>query len=290
MNADYFFGKPVAETEVKLKIYRRYDYGYWWWYPGPGELIEERRGRTDAEGRWTTTLATNSSLQENSIYTLEAEVTDAAGQPVEGKATLRAYWNTFSLDLYTDKYGYEVDESIDVHVETRTHDDKPAAGKRVTVGVWSGYYGDTARLIAQKEVVTDAQGQATAVFSDLPQGWYRLVANSRDDRGRKVEQTTYLWIFDPQGGSWWYTNSNKLSVSTDKTSYQPGDVAQLLIESRVKGTALLTIERNDVYEETDRHPGRAGNDGRHPHHRRLQAQRLRQSARVLHRFLSERIQ
>ena len=128
------------------------------------------------------------------------------------------------------------------------HDDAAVAGQAVTVSVWGGDYRNQ-DLYEEQQVVTDADGAALATFAGLPQGWYRIVASSTDERGRKVEQTRYLWVFDRTGGSWWYSSEDEIAISTDKDSYQPGDVAQLLIESQVTGVALLTVERSGVLQE-----------------------------------------
>jgi uncharacterized protein YfaS (alpha-2-macroglobulin family) len=57
-----------------------------------------------------------------------------------------------------------------------------------------------------------------------------------------VTARNWFWVYYP-GGGWHGDIDNQLSVSTDKASYAPGDVAQLLVRSPVSGTALLSLER-----------------------------------------------
>lgn len=246
VEADYFFGQPVAGADVVLKIFRRSGYGYWWG-PNYGEQIAELRGTTDSDGRWTTTLTTD-DLRQAAVYTFVATVTDASQQPVEGQHVLSVYWTTFELTLTTGKYGYQSGEPVVAQITAQRHDGTPEAGESVMVTVERGYYDDS-DIVAQQQVTTDAQGQAQATFTDLELGWYRITAAATDDRGRPAESTRHIWVFDPSGAGWWYSSDNELSIETDRDSYAPGDTAQLLIESRVTGVALLTVERGAVYEE-----------------------------------------
>ena len=96
----------------------RCTHNYWWWGdPYPGQPIDELQGVTDAEGRWTVSVPTSSDQESDGRYRFLAEVTDAAGQPISGEHSLPLYWNTFKLDLRTDKYGFEVDEPVEIQVK-----------------------------------------------------------------------------------------------------------------------------------------------------------------------------
>ena len=240
--ADYFFGQPVAGAEVVLRVFRRGD--RYWWY---GEQqVAELRGTTDADGRWTTVFTTDGALGHDAIYTFVATVTDASRQPVEGRQAISVCWNSFRLTLRTDKYGYQPGEPVMVRIGAQRHDGTPVADQPVTVTLWRNY--PEPQVVAQEDVTTDAQGRAEITFADLPQGWYRLSAEAVDDRDRKVQAWRYLWIYT-RSGVWWYASEDELRVSADREAYAPGDTAQLLIESRVTGVALLTVERGSVYEE-----------------------------------------
>ena len=64
-----------------------------------------------------------------------------------------------------------------------------------------------------------------------------------------MKALNYLWVFDPNASSWYYFNDNELSILADKESYAPGDTAELLIQSKINGLALLTLERDGIYRE-----------------------------------------
>lgn len=246
VSADYYFGQPVAGAEVVLEIYRRSSYWYWW-EPGGGEQVAELRGTTGSDGTWATDFTTPADLGRDATYSFVASVTDASRQSVEGQTAVPVYWNTFQLSLSTDRYGYEPDEPVVARIAVQAHDGAPVAGQTVTVAVEGGYYNDP-EVVAEQEVTTDDQGQAEATFTDLDRGWYRIRAGTVDERGRRAEAQRYVWIYD-RAGSWWYSSDDDLAIDTDRDSYAPGDSAQLLIESRVTGVALLTLKRGTVHEE-----------------------------------------
>jgi hypothetical protein len=258
VEADYFFGQPVANATVKLQIYRQpyYWYDYWWWHghinPNPNQgLLTELTGVTDQEGRWQTTFTPEAIEQYNAIYTFKATVTDARNQPIENEKSITLYWNTLKLEVSTDRYGYEHDEPVTVFVAARGHDEQPVANQSIKVRiVRDDWQSNTATdVVPPQTVTTDGQGKAQATFTSIPQGWYRIIGSSTDGRGRHVESYSYLWVFDTSSDSWWYWNNDDLSVTTDKERYAPGDTATLLIQSRITGVALVTLERAGIHRE-----------------------------------------
>ena len=259
VQADYFFGQPVANADVTLKIYRNtYRDNYYWWewgyydyYPSSyQEPVDELSGKTDANGQFNIPYMPISEAEYNTTYTFIATVTDALEQPIANSLSLPVYWNSSGLQMQTAKYGYRSTDSIVVDLAARGHDDVPVVNQQITVKVEQNYYNQDNQTIAQKQAVTDANGKAQVTFTNVPQGWYRMVATATDDRGRTVTTYRYLWIYDPADGIWWYYSNDELSISVDKESYAPGDTAQLLIQSRITDTvALVTLERDSVLQE-----------------------------------------
>ena len=257
--ANYYFGQPVGQAQVKLDIYRepryRYNYG-WWWYESSygyynGGLVTTLTGVTDADGNWSTSYTPEINEKYDYVYSLRASVTDARNQPVTGESTVTLYWNSFELAVNTDQYGYRTDEPVTVNVAARDHAGAPQANQALTVRIVRHEWSDNSNVdaVPAQQVTTDSAGRAAATFSNIPQGWYLLLTSGTDARGRTIESYNYLWVYDAQAQSWWFTNNNELFVTADKASYAPGDTAKLLIQSRVNGMALLTLERAGVQYE-----------------------------------------
>lgn len=256
--ADYYFGQPVANAQVQLRIYRYTlpRYGWYWWSEGGhspyyNQLVETRTGVTGPDGRWTMNYAPEATDQYDAVYTFEAEVTDARNLPVTGLKSLNVYWNSFALSVSPLKWGYSTEEIVQMDVTGRNHDGASAGNKSVTVRIVRDYWDQTPEsdAVPPQTLATDGSGKARFNFTHVPQGWYRVEARATDARGRTVLAINYLWVFDPDANDWYYFNENELSILADKESYLPGETAQLLIQSKVNGVALLTLERDGVYHE-----------------------------------------
>jgi len=263
VDANYFFGQPVTEAKVILRVYRRPIYRHWWWweddgyfpYWAPNGQVDTFSGTTDSQGRWTIDFEPplyGDGEQNAALYSFEAEVTDLQEKPIQGQTSVRAYWNSLDLEVSAGKYGYRTDEPITLEWTAQDRDGIAVANQVLDVQLEQDYYDrdDENESIQTHQVTTDAQGKASLVLDTAPQGWYRILATTTDDKGRTVEARRYLWVYDPAGRNWWYTNNDQISIMLDKESYSVGDTAQLLIQSRIeKGVALLTLERDGVYQE-----------------------------------------
>jgi len=260
VQADYFFGQPVADAAVTVTVYEQFSYPYYdgwepyyqdiYYPPTESTPVDTFTGRTDATGRWRTTYTPAGDADYDTTYTFVASVTDAQERPVENSLSLPVYWNTFQLNARTDRYGYEAGQPVTVDLTAVDHSGDPVDGQAIDVAIRREYSDEPGQNIAQQQATTAADGTAQLTFTDIPQGWYHLVATSSDARGRKVTRSLYLWIYDPADEVWWYTSDETLSISPDRDSYAPGDTAQLLIQSRITDTlALVTLERDEVLEE-----------------------------------------
>ncbi|MEZ4582830.1 MAG: alpha-2-macroglobulin family protein [Caldilineaceae bacterium] len=59
---------------------------------------------------------------------------------------------------------------------------------------------------------------------------------------------SYLWIYGA-GEDWWWSSDNSITLALDRDTYAPGETATVLIQSRVAGTGLLTVQRDTVISE-----------------------------------------
>lgn len=256
--AAYYFGQPVANATVKLKIsrYTLPRYGWYWWSDGlPSPYmttpVAELTGVTSADGKWTTAYSPEATDQFDAVYTFDAEVTDARNLAVAGSQQVQVHWNDYAMRVTPAKWGYATNEAVLLDIATRNHDNSAAGGKAVMVRIIRDYWDQTPEsdAVPPQSGTTDGQGNLQLTFTNVPQGWYRIEATSTDAHGRNVLAMNYLWVFNPSANDWYYFNDKELSILADKESYAPGDTAQLLIQSKLTGLALLTLERDGVYRE-----------------------------------------
>jgi len=235
VDANYFFGQPVANAAVTLKVYQEsyYFYDYRGWAPslniaediliGPpfpfpgGEILDGFEGTTDNEGRWTLNYSPTTTDRYNQRYRFVAEVTDARELPVESEHSVQVFWNTFTLSMNTAKYGYEIGEEVAIVLQANDHDNQPVPDQAVDIVIERTY--PEQETIDKQQINTDSEGNAEAIFAGLPQGWYRIRAISQDEQGRDIDISRYLWIYDSTSNHWWYTSEKEISISTDKDDY-----------------------------------------------------------------------
>lgn len=115
IEAEYYFGGPVAAANVQVFVYQRPytprwspprefewlheggdgrrggdEWGGWGGWRGPGQLVKQEVLTTDAEGRAVVRFETPRGVAQDYEYTLEARVTDASRREVAGSGSVRA--------------------------------------------------------------------------------------------------------------------------------------------------------------------------------------------------------
>ena len=243
VDANYFFGQPVVNADVQVKVYRSYNYRYDWWrnyysdggrYPSYGnrQLIESFSGTTDANGVWSQQVTADLDYPFGATYSVVATVADEQERPIQGRANVKVHWATFKLRSTVDKYGYDNGEPILVNLQARGHDNQPIISQTVQVKVEQRKYRNYEEVghgkdrhyryetyydtITTESVTTDSNGNAQTSFSGLGQGWYRITSTTTDDRGREVEARTYAWVYDRSARRWYYYNDRELSLTLDQ--------------------------------------------------------------------------
>lgn len=97
---------------------------------------------------------------------------------------------------------------------------------------------------------TDAKGEFHCEASKLPSGSVTLQAKAADSEGRATLASIGLSIYDEGDFSWWTpSDSDRIDLLPEKTSYQPGDTAKFVLRSPFPvSTVLVTVEREGVLE------------------------------------------
>lgn len=85
-------------------------------------------------------------------------------------------------------------------------------------------------------------------------GWYTLTITGKDSRGCKVLCKSEFYVTG-SGSSWFdQWNSYSLKLTPDKSQYNPGETAHILLESPLpSGDYLITVEREGIFTEEVRH-------------------------------------
>lgn len=267
IDARYYFGEPVANAAVEWVVYssRYYHYfrdagdsdefeldqeeGYEGYY---GE--EKTKGTTtlNADGKATVRipLPLNANRNDERIR-VQAKVRDSANREIQGSTSFVSTYGAFHIDLRKSKWLYKPGEDVEFTVTTRRYEGAPVATP-VRVAVerreWKEGKSVTTFLRAV-ELRTGADGKATGTIPVRESGSLLLVARATDANGRQIEDQNYLWVTGGEGG-WNWSESRNIEIIPDKSRYQAGDTAQILVVAGAPGTpVLITVEAGKIYEQ-----------------------------------------
>lgn len=272
IEAKYFFGAPVANAEVKYYVTRSRSYSYWWRYEddsadygiepedidegdddyyGGGDLVEEKEGKLDSQGKLVVEVDAKAPEKETAEYDyqyrIEAQVTDSSRRVIDGSGSFVATRGRLTADAFSTRWVYNVGQTAFIQVRASDYQGKPVSTK-VTLQFndrrWEkvmkkfsdgeGEYEtweprDT--ILSSADVTTDERGMATYEYKTEKAGtiYVRTVVY---DKGKAIPSFgDYIYVSD--GNDNWadgYLNRNygAISMIPDKKSYVVGDTAHVL--------------------------------------------------------------
>jgi uncharacterized protein YfaS (alpha-2-macroglobulin family) len=277
VSANYYFGAPVTGAKINYTVYSR-PYSPWvteedafyanfggvddfaWGY---SNVVMQGEATTDDAGHVTLNIPTEihpdpQGESSDQRYIVELEGVDASRQVVKGKGGFLVTRGAFTLEASPDRYVYQPSAKGNVTVRAQDYDGKPIETDVQVELLRIEYIEREVNDITQFETKThpagswsartDAQGRATLGF-EIPKegGEYRLRAKSRDQGGREITESAWLWVADEDwaGSSQTY---GMVQLTFDKKRYAPGDVAKVLVQlPNAEVSPLITIEGQRIY-------------------------------------------
>ena len=283
VDSRYFFGGAVSGANVEWSVVaepyyfnytgrERYDFIDFDYDSGPSEFyggfygqIASGSGTTDAQGRLMIEVpAELEDETQSQLFTLEAVVTDESGQAVAGRSPVIVHKGLVYVGGRPEDYVGVAGEETTINIITVDWDSEPVPNQTVEVEVverrWSSVQeeDENGRTIWTWEVeeipvttgsvTTNEDGEATFTFTPPNGGIFKTTLTTRDSAGNEVVASTTMWVSSEEYVSWRQQNSNRIDLIADKTDYEVGDTAEILITSPFQGTvdALVTVERGDV--------------------------------------------
>ena len=212
------------------------------------------------------------------IYHIETSVTDLSNQRIEAQSNIFVNPARFYIGLAKAKNLRGFAKSGDkleipyllVNTDGSVMKDKEVntlvseIEYKLTHEVWTMVHeqsvDDTIYTRYERSEVEDASGtikaQVNGIVNLKPEvaGWYTLTLTGKDTHGDKVVSKSEFYVTG-SGSSWFdQYNSNSLKLTPDKTQYNPGETAHVLLESPLPaGDYLITVEREGIFTEEFRH-------------------------------------
>ena len=229
---------------------------------GQGEVFTDASGR--ANFKVTAVVETSVNSQE---LNLEANLTDLSGNLVSSQATVIAHRAAIYPGIRSKQYVGKAGEDQPLEVVVLDWNGNPVTGQQVSVAIserqWLSAQKQDAQGVLRWEtsvknipvttlsLVTDEKGLASFNFKPAKGGTYRAVATVFDHNGHDNISATYLWVAGSDYISWRQSNDRTFQLITDRTAYNPGDQADVLIASPFQGEAyaLVTVERGKVRQQ-----------------------------------------
>ena len=227
-------------------------------------------GETDAAGRLVIPLPAD-LLEEIEVGSrnvrVEANVGGLGEFPVSGRTTVIFHAAEAYVGLRPDNFIVNAGDEATVDLLTVDWDGAPLAEQSVEVAFYRRDW-QSERVeefgtritrwipqdteIGRETLTTDGNGQATVTFTPDEGGSYVVVATVTDGGGREQFSSTGIWSVDAQFAGWRSDpNQRTMDLTLDKSEYQPGDTAQILVQSPFAQPvqAWLVVERGNIIDQ-----------------------------------------
>jgi len=271
--ASYYFGAPVANARVEYRVYRQRigflgaaqsgadggggygeygeysdygDYGYYGEYYE--DFVTSGEACTDAQGRAVVSFEAPRADGRNYRYIMAVDVIDATNKQASGSGSALVAMGLFDMRVSTSAYLVGPGDRFQVRVKTAGLDGS-AVARRLELVMMKRTYdkkGYTDTPVATRAVETSASGEATVELLAAEAGDYVLAAKAVDERGNSIVAEAHIWVSGTAGrlSAIWRSD---VALICDKSSYQAGEVAKVLITAPADvSSVLLTVEDSDV--------------------------------------------
>ncbi|RME48924.1 MAG: hypothetical protein D6791_02125, partial [Chloroflexi bacterium] len=236
VSARYFFGAPAAGAQIRWTLYAN-DYDFPFpdesfrdlatqpLYQGYGREIARGEGLADDSGTFVISQPADISSEDRSqVFTLEAEVTDPAAQPISGVASVLVHRGEFYVGVRPENYVAEAGTATRFKVRTVDVAGTPVAGEltyTIEQVTWkqreteAGFLEwDEVRMpVAQGSLATDAAGDGVIEFTPEAGGSYQVRVRGTDTRGNRVLGFGSLWVSEPgRFVAWRFGNNDRIGL------------------------------------------------------------------------------
>ncbi|MDR3667974.1 MAG: MG2 domain-containing protein, partial [Ignavibacteriaceae bacterium] len=268
VKADYYFGSPVNNGTVVLKIYKKYYWRPWWYWSDYSwfyrsfdkvspfnwrelTFVKQMDGVLNNKGEYDFSYNVNEEYNADYVYVISAEVTDASRMAVTGSSNVFITRGSFSIFSTPDKYFTETGKPVVLKINATDFEDKPVETDfKLVINYLYPANGQMKKPEFEKDSLTgrtDKSGKAIISYypKELKSGYYNYVVTAKDEKGRMISTQSSFYY----GQNNYYTyNGEGVEIVTDKDSYEKGDSLTAYIFLPSPGTELLlTYESNDIF-------------------------------------------
>ncbi|HBY08590.1 MAG TPA: hypothetical protein DEH22_12705 [Chloroflexi bacterium] len=274
VSARYFFDAPAGDVPLTWNVVAAPEYfslpGYavgvddygsmmpfWLLGLNPyGDQISSGTGRTGPDGLLTIEIPTTPA-ESAKRYIIEVTLNDESGFPVSSRAEVVVHPADFYAGVKPDSWVGRAGEELSFEIKTVDWEQNPAGnrdlvavfqkvtwvrGEKLNVYGYPDYVAEYAP-ISSTNFRTGNDGLARVAFTPPDPGSYQISISG----GGALTQLT-VWVGGPGDIIWPTLPNQKITLTPDQESYQPGDTARVFIPNPLGENvqALVTIERGEV--------------------------------------------
>ncbi len=280
--ARYLFGGPMSNARAKWSVHRSetafapeagkgftFSHETWWWddeRPRPASgFFASGEGLLDAKGALRVEAgAVEAPGEKTYTYTLEAEVEDVNRQTVAGRAAITVHPSAYYVGLRPPTGFMQAGHEYAMDALVLDVAGRRVKGRKVSVGIWQRTWKSVKKKDAGGGFVTVSEPVETEVhrcelesgdgpvscrFKPPSAGFYLVKARVTDEQKRTHSSSMGVYATGPGFVAWQRNDTDRIDLLPDKTSYDVGEVAKVLVKSPYpEARAMLTIEREGVLE------------------------------------------
>ncbi|MEC8024854.1 MAG: MG2 domain-containing protein, partial [Myxococcota bacterium] len=270
----YFAGGPLSDAKVHWSIRSRlssytppncseYTFGTWtpWWESRrsnrDGSDSTALQGRTDSSGNHIISMEFEAVHPPRAATVIaEASVQDVNRQTFSSSSTLLVHPSEYYVGIKSERTFIKSGEVLKLDAILVGIDGKAIVGRRIDIkatrmewrrkkGAWTQEAVETMRckLLSGADAV---QCKLTPKHG----GQWRITADVVDDAGRKNQTQRTFWVAGGKMPASRKVAMEKLTLIPSKPEYQPGDTAELLVQSPiVPAEGLMSVRVGGILKQ-----------------------------------------
>ena len=271
VEAKYYAGGPLPNAEVTWWVnsspsnysppnWPDFTFGVWqpwWWYYNEDfseSTSETFSGKTDATGNHYLNLGFDDATGFRPFSVLaEATVMDVNRQAWAGSTSLLVHPASLYVGLRSDTYFVERGTPLEIDLIVTDLDGVPTIDRQIQVNAarleWkyrNGRWGEF-ETEPQECIIGSGLEPVSCSFETLLGGRYRITAIVTDEMGRVNQSQFTRWVSGGQQPPSREVEQEVVTLIPDKETYQPKDVARILVQSPFSpAEGLLTVSRSGI--------------------------------------------
>ncbi|MBN1430034.1 MAG: hypothetical protein JXB07_16815 [Anaerolineae bacterium] len=276
VDAAYYAGGPLQNADVTWQVtsspgsyappnWPDFTFGTWqpwWWFDweyGPDDgsgTAETFTGKTDAGGTHYLRIDfdANDDGEPRPVSVMaESSVMDVNRQAWSSTTSLLVHPSDRYVGLRSDRAFVERGTPLEVDVIVTDLDGNAEAGRPVEVRAARMAWKFRDGSWQQEETDIQQCNQKSALepitcsFETKVGGTYQITAMVKDDQGRQNQSRLTRWVSGGELPPSRKVEQEEVTLIPDKETYQPGDTAQILVQSPFSpAEGLLTVTRSGI--------------------------------------------